>query len=77
MHDIKQYIVFFLCEVETVHFRTLDDMFVSLKYLKDQTYDQRGGEYEPIKILQQNKVYIPNSTRHTSLLTAKVIQVNS
>lgn len=42
MHDIKQYIVFFLCEVETVHCRTLDNMFVSLKYLKDQSGDQRG-----------------------------------
>ena len=36
-----------------------------------------GGECETIKILKENKVYIPNSTQCTSLLTAKVIQVNS
>ena len=46
-------------------------------FLKDRTGNQRGVEWKPIKILKENKVYIPNSTQCTSLLTAKVIQVNS
>ena len=35
-----------------------------------------GGEWEPIKILRENKAYVPNSTRHTSLLTAKATHAN-
>jgi len=35
-----------------------------------------GGEWEPIKILRENKTYVPNSTRHTSLLTAKATHAN-
>jgi hypothetical protein len=31
--------------------------------------DQRGGEWEPIKIPRENLAYIPNQTQHASLLT--------
>jgi hypothetical protein len=31
--------------------------------LKDRRGDQRGGEWEPIKIPQSNLVYIPKSTQ--------------
>ena len=49
-----------------------------MKIMKDRTGDQRGvgGEWEPIKILRKNKTYVPNSTRRTSLLTAKVTHAN-
>jgi len=36
-----------------------------------------GVELESLIILQENKVYIPNSTGRTSLLTAKVTQANT
>ena len=48
-------------------------------FLKDRRPEGggRGFEWEPFLILQENKVYVPNSTRHTSLLTVKVTQANS
>jgi hypothetical protein len=50
-----------------------------LNLLKDRIGDQRGGEWEPFKkkILKENKAYILNSTRRTSLLTVMVTQANS
>ena len=39
---------------------------------------EEGVNGSPIKILlHKNKVYIPNSTRHASLLTAEVTQAHS
>jgi len=29
--------------------------------VKDRIGDQRGGEWEPLKILDEKKVYVPNS----------------
>jgi hypothetical protein len=37
--------------------------------LKDRRGDQRGGEWEPIKFLLENLVYVPTSIRTRSLLT--------
>jgi hypothetical protein len=37
--------------------------------LKDRRGDQRGGEWEPIKIPQRNLAYIPEPTRDPSLRT--------
>ena len=51
-----------------------NSQFSSLE-VKDRIGDQRGGEWESLKILQENKANVPNSTRRTSLLTAKVTQV--
>jgi hypothetical protein len=36
--------------------------------LKDREDDQRGGEWESIKILQENLAYTPNLSRNPSLL---------
>jgi hypothetical protein len=38
-------------------------------FVKDRRSDQRGGEWEPIKIPHQNLAYVPKSTRNRSLLT--------
>ena len=36
-------------------------VFRSLIFLKDRTGDQRRGEWKPLKVLQENKAYVPNS----------------
>ena len=51
--------------------------FVFKVYVKDRTVDQRGVECESLKILQENKAYVSNSTRCTSLLTAEVTHANT
>jgi hypothetical protein len=38
-------------------------------HVKDRRGDQRGGEWEPIKIPQRNLAYIPEPTRDPFLLT--------
>jgi len=48
-----------------------------VQFFRSEGPDRRpeGGEWESLKILQENKANVPNSTRRTSLLTAKVTQV--
>ena len=46
--------------------------------IEEPKWATRGREWEHLNILiNKNKTYALNSTRHTSVLTAKMTQVNS
>jgi hypothetical protein len=48
-------------EIAIKKHRTVADLLTVA--MKDRRGDQRGGEWEPIKIPQRNLAYIPKSTR--------------